>query len=187
MEFLKDEIIRNVSDKITEEIVKEDALKAIRACYQCGRCTAGCPSGRRTSIRTRQLMRKALIGLDEVLSDPELWLCTTCFTCYERCPRSVPVTEIILKLRNLSSQRGFMKPPHVGLTRVLFKTGHGVPLGGDETSPWAKLRESYGLTPIPPTTHSHPDAVKEVEEVMKATEFDKLVGYPPKPKDGEEK
>ncbi len=184
MERIQPRVIRKVSNEILEEIIKDEALKAVQACYQCGRCTGSCPSGRRTAIRTRQLMREALLGMDDVLRDPDLWLCTTCFTCFERCPRSVPVTEIILKLRNLACQKGFMMPSHKGLTHILFKTGHGVPLAvpvqPTTENNWTKLRQSYGLPPIPPTTHAHPDAVKEVADLMKSRGFDKLVGYPPK-------
>jgi heterodisulfide reductase subunit C len=128
-------------------------------------------------------MRQAVLSMDEVLSDPDLWLCSTCFTCYERCPRSVPVTEIILKLRNLASQKGYMMPPHKALTHILFRTGHGVPLAVPVTpttqNAWTKLRESFGLPPLPPTTHSHESAVEEVSTLMKSLNFDKLVGFPP--------
>ncbi len=174
-----------IGNKITEEIVKDEALAAITACYQCGRCTGSCPSGRRTAMRTRQIVRKALLNLDEVLSDKDLWLCSTCYTCYERCPRDVPTTNIIIKLRNLATQRDQMLDPHRGLSHMFIKTGHGVPIaegeGGDK---WRALRESYGLAPLPDTVHSHPEAVEDVNTLMKSTKFDKLVGYG---KDKEEK
>jgi heterodisulfide reductase subunit C2 len=181
MEKIRPDIISEVSSDILEEIIKDEALKYIRACYQCGRCTGGCPSGRRTAIRTRQIIRKTLLGLEEVLSDDDIWLCSTCYTCYERCPRSIPVTDIIIKLRNLASRKGFMKPAHKGLTHVLIKTGHGVPIGGTDNN-WTKLRASYGLSPIPPTTHSHPECIEDIETLVKSTKFDKLVGFPPEEK-----
>ena len=60
MEKIKPDIILGVCNDITEELVKDEALKAVKACYQCGRCTGGCPSGRRTAIRTRQIIRKEI-------------------------------------------------------------------------------------------------------------------------------
>ena len=172
-------MITSVSTTITEEIIKEEALEFVRACFQCGTCSGSCPSGRRTAIRTRQVIRRALLGLDEVLSSDDIWLCSTCYTCYERCPRSLPVTNIIIKLRNLASQRGFMKPPHIQVTHVLSKTGHGVPLGVTTADPgnnWSKMRAQYGLSSIPPTTHSHPDAIKDCQTLMHSTGFDTLIG-----------
>ena len=47
---------------------------------------------------------------------------------------------------------------------------------------WAKLRVSYGLSPLPPTTHMHPEDIQEIAVLVKETNFDKLVGYPPEPK-----
>ena len=179
MEKLTHNMITGVSTTITEEIINEEALEFVRACFQCGTCSGSCPSGRRTAIRTRQVIRRALLGLDEVLSSDDIWLCSTCYTCYERCPRSLPVTNIIIKLRNLASQRGFMKPPHIQVTHVLSKTGHGVPLGVTTPAPgnnWSKMRAQYGLPSIPPTTHSHPEAIKDCQTLMHSTGFDTLIG-----------
>ncbi|MHA1673405.1 MAG: CoB--CoM heterodisulfide reductase subunit C [Promethearchaeota archaeon] len=184
MEKIQPNIIYSISNVITEEIIKDEALKVVRACFQCGTCTGSCPSGRRTAIRTRQIIRRIALGLDEVLSSDDIWLCSTCYTCYERCPRSIPVTDVIIKLRNLATQRGFMKPPHRAVTHILAETGHGVPLGtqkGGEDNNWSLLRASYGLPNIPPTTLSHPEAITDIQILMQATGFDKLVGWVPDP------
>lgn len=183
MEKINPKVIYHVSNIITEEMVKDEALKVVRACFQCGTCTGGCPSGRRTAIRTRQVIRRALLGLDEVLASDDIWLCSTCYTCYERCPRSIPVTDVIIKLRNLASQKGFMKPPHKAVTHILANTGHGVPLGtqkGGEDNNWSLLRASYGLPNIPPTTLSHPECIHDIQVLMHSLEFDTLVDWKPK-------
>ncbi|MCF2140333.1 MAG: CoB--CoM heterodisulfide reductase subunit C [Candidatus Lokiarchaeota archaeon] len=183
MEKIQRNIIVHISDIISEEIIKDEAMAFVRACFQCGTCSGGCPSGRRTAIRTRQIIRRVILGLEEVLSSDDIWLCSTCYTCFERCPRSIPVTDIIIKLRNLATQRGYMKPPHKAVTHILADTGHGVPLGtqkGGEPNNWSQLRASYGLPDIPPTTHSHPEAVKDIQILMHATNFDKLVDWKPK-------
>jgi heterodisulfide reductase subunit C2 len=180
MERIKPDTLKKVTSEISDELVKEEALKAVKACFQCGTCSGGCPSGRRTALRTRKVIRKALLGMEEVLKDEDIWLCSTCYTCFERCPRSVPVTEVILKLRNLASQKGYMMKAHKDLSYLLIQTGHGVPLGAADSN-WAKLRVSYGLNPVPPTTHSFPAAVKEVQTLIEDLKFDKLVGYPPAP------
>lgn len=163
--------------------MEKAGLDRIRACIQCGTCTGSCPSGRRTAYRTRQLLRKALLGLrEEVLSDPGLWLCTTCGTCTERCPRKIDVTEAILFLRNLSCQAGYMRPEHKGVSHKLIETGHAVPI---DDKRWSKMREDLGLPSLPPTVHSHPKAVKEIQHIIKKTGFDKLVGYKEEKEDGD--
>ncbi len=164
--------------KIDSELA-DDMTKAgidrIRSCIQCGTCTGACPSGRRTAMRTRQLIRKALLGFrEEVLSDPDLWVCTTCGTCTERCPRKIDVTEAILYLRNLACQEGYMRPEHRAVSVKLIETGHAVPIDDEK---WSKMREDLGLSPLPPTVHSYPKAVKEIQHIIKKTGFDKLINY----------
>ncbi|MHA1297953.1 MAG: CoB--CoM heterodisulfide reductase subunit C [Candidatus Helarchaeota archaeon] len=177
MESIKRESISKTSDEISEAVVKA-GLERIRACFQCGTCTGGCPSGRRTALRTRAVIRKALLGLEEVLSSDDIWLCSTCYTCYSRCPRNIPVTNIIIMLRNLATQKGYIKASHQNLTHMLIDTGHGVPIpegsGGEK---WRKLRESYDLPPLPPTVHSDPRSLEEVRKLCKSLKFDKLVKY----------
>lgn len=175
MENISRKRINKISSEISDAVVADD-LELIRSCFQCGTCTGSCPSGRRTALRTRAVIRKALLGLEQVLDDPDIWLCSTCYTCFERCPRQVPVTDIIIKLRNLATQKGNILAPHKALTHILIDTGHGVPINDKK---WNDLRESYDLNPVPPTTHSHPDAVKEIQTLVKSLKFDKLVDYKP--------
>ena len=168
------------SNKMTEfsddlsDLLRDAGYLEIGACIQCGTCTGGCPSGRRTAHKTRSIMRKAQLGLtDEVLSDEKLWFCSTCYTCLERCPRGVPVTDIIIYLRNLAVQKGYIQAPHLALCKMFYNTGHGVPINEEK---WNKLREHYKLDGVPPTTHKFIKAEKEVQALLRSTGFDKLTG-----------
>jgi heterodisulfide reductase subunit C len=156
------------------EVVAKAGGEKINLCIQCGTCTASCPSGRRTAFRTRQLIRRALLGFKErVLSDKDLWLCTTCFTCLERCPRGVDPTDVILAIRTTAVHSGHMLDRHKAVAGLVLKFGHAVPID-DATR---KMRANLGLTELPPTTHMFSDALTEVQQVVKKTGFDKLVGY----------
>ena len=180
-EVIKREKIKKISSSI-KVAVKEAGLERIGACYQCGTCTGGCPSGRRTALRTRALIRRALIGDETIFEDDDLWLCSTCYTCYERCPRNVPVTDVIILLRNMATERGFIKPSHKNLTHFLAKSGHGVP--GDQK--WYDLRAAYGLAPRPPTAQSDPKFVEEIQKIYESTGFGKIIDFPEEKKDEEE-
>nr|MDO8115334.1 CoB--CoM heterodisulfide reductase subunit C [Candidatus Sigynarchaeota archaeon] len=170
---IKRETIKKIDHKLVEEVVEDELLERFKSCYQCGTCSGGCPSGRRTAMRTRELIRQGLAGLtDELLSSDLLWLCSTCYTCAERCPRDVPSTDIILKLRNIAAHRGLMRGPHVAVCKNLFNTGHGVPIGGE---PWLTFRKTLKLSPLPPTVHSFPEALKEVQTIVKETGFEQLI------------
>ncbi|MFW9909137.1 MAG: CoB--CoM heterodisulfide reductase subunit C [Candidatus Thorarchaeota archaeon] len=144
----------------------------IRTCIQCGVCSSVCPSGRRTAFRTRELMRKAVLGLkDEVESSQDLWLCSTCYTCLEQCPRQIKTTDAILIMRNMAAEDGYMLPEHKKTSEKLLETGHAVPIDSANK----KMRKELGLGELPPTVHSHPDALEHVKKIMKRTGFNDLI------------
>ena len=173
--YIKRKTTKPLNARIAEKFV-EAGLEKIRACINCGTCTGGCPSGRRTAYRTRSAIRRALTGDDSVLSDIDIWLCSTCYYCYERCPRNIPVTDMIIKMRNIAVEEGYILDAHFGLANnIFFETGHGVPASGENNKKWRDLRESYGLPPLPPTVHMHPEAVKEVQELLKSVGFTELM------------
>jgi heterodisulfide reductase subunit C len=153
------------------EISKEIA-DAAKMCFQCGTCTAGCPSGRRTSYRTRKIIRMAQLGLkEEILSSDELWECSTCYTCVERCPRQVPIVDIIIDLRNMAVAEGHIREQHKGTATNLMNIGHTVKVVDVIT----ELRENLGLDPTPPTVLSNEKALADLQKILTATGFDKIV------------
>lgn len=174
-----------MTDNISRETIRSDAIDPdfvdaiveagadrIRTCIQCGTCSSVCPSGRRTAFRTRELMRKALLGLkDEVLASPDLWLCATCFTCLERCPRQIKVTDAIIIMRNMAVEAGYMLPEHRKTSENLLETGHAVPINPANK----EKRKGLGLDEIPPTVHSSEKALGDVKEILKRTGFKKLI------------
>ncbi|BDZ71849.1 hypothetical protein GCM10025861_23660 [Methanobacterium petrolearium] len=172
----KDEAIvtrADIDENFKQEIIDAGG-ESLGICFQCGTCTAACPSGRRTPYRIRQLVRRSLIGLKEdVIPDDTLWMCTTCYECQERCPRGIKIVDIVKIVRNYAAQAGYMGKAHKMVGSFVIKTGHGVPI-----NPQTKeLRKSVGLDELPPTTHSFPEALEEVQTIVKATQFDNLIGY----------
>ena len=173
--YLKKKVYKSTNSKIAQKFV-DAGLEKLRACINCGTCTGSCPSGRRTAYRTRSVLRRALTGDESVLADIGIWFCSTCYTCYERCPRDIPVTDMIIKLRNIAVEEGYILDTHFGLANEAFyKTGHGVPANGEANQKWRDLRESYGLPPLPPTVHSYPEAIKECQELLKSVGFTELM------------
>ena len=149
MTLLKENDIYSMDDidkEFTQKFV-DAGIETVDHCFQCGTCGGGCPSGRRTPYRVRQIVRKCLLGLrEEVVSDPALWMCTTCYTCQERCPRSVKIVDIIKMARNEAAKAGYMADAHKATGSYVIKFGHGVPIN-DATK---ALRAKIGLSEIPP-------------------------------------
>ena len=119
----------------------------IFSCLQCGTCASSCLSGRYCAINTRLIIRKIILGDLSVLEDPDIWLCTTCYTCTERCPRQIDITDAILELRNYATKLGNISPAHRAVVGYLKNFGHAVPIN-DETR---KKRIELGLEELPPT------------------------------------
>lgn len=163
----------NRDPDFTAEFI-DAGIETVKHCFQCGTCSGGCPSGRRTPYKVRQIVRKCLLGLkEEVISDDALWMCTTCYTCQERCLRSVKIVEIIKKARNIAAHAGYMAKPHKMTGVYVINTGHAVPINDAVKA----LRTKIGLPEVPPTTHAYPEALEEVKKLCKITAFDELIGY----------
>ena len=176
MTLLTDKELLNDSNRdpdFTAEFI-DAGIETVKHCFQCGTCSGGCPSGRRTPYKVRQIVRKCLLGLkEEVISDESLWMCTTCYTCQERCLRSVKIVEIIKKARNIAAHAGYMAKAHKMTGVFVLNTGHAVPINDNVKA----LRSKIGLPEVPPTTHAYPEALAEVQKLCKITAFDELIGY----------
>lgn len=153
------------------KIVERGGTTLLR-CFQCGTCTGSCPSGRQTAFRIRKLIRWAQLGIaDKVLASDDLWMCTTCYTCQERCPRGVEITDIVMTMRNMAVEAGHMQKQHVRIGGMLAKSGHLLPLK-DEVS---AARKNLGLDGTPPTVLSNKKNQDMVKKIMKETGFVDLV------------
>ncbi|MGQ9553104.1 MAG: 4Fe-4S dicluster domain-containing protein [Anaerolineae bacterium] len=76
-------------------------------CIQCGTCTASCPAASAMDITPRRMWRMVRLGLtDEVLRSRTMWLCSLCYQCQVRCPRGIPLTELITQLKQLAMAKG---------------------------------------------------------------------------------
>ncbi|MFC1992697.1 4Fe-4S dicluster domain-containing protein [Chloroflexota bacterium] len=82
----------------------------ISSCFQCGKCTNGCPITFAMDITPHKLIHLLQFGqIDEVLRSDTIWVCASCETCTTRCPNSIDIARITDSLRQLSKRQG-LKP-----------------------------------------------------------------------------
>ena len=80
--------------------VEELSGQNLLACYQCGKCSAGCPNVCEMDILPNQIIRYAQLGLkDELLGSKSIWVCASCMTCDVRCPKGINVAEVLEAIR----------------------------------------------------------------------------------------
>ena len=80
-------------------------------CFQCQKCSSGCPVAAGADIKPHELIRLVQLGeRDAVLSSRMIWECTSCQTCWTRCPQAVELPAMIDALRRLSRSTGKVTP-----------------------------------------------------------------------------
>jgi len=91
-----------VSDLRT--FVEKQSHQRILDCYQCGKCSAGCPIDYAMDLGPRQIMRLIQMGLKkEVMQSTTIWLCVSCETCSSRCPAKIDIAKVMESLRILAT------------------------------------------------------------------------------------
>lgn len=97
----KEYLIKPLSQVIGDELGENVFL-----CYQCSRCSSGCPLVEHMDIMPNQIMYAAQLNDERVLSSKTIWLCASCQTCTTRCPQDLDVAAIMDTLRIEGNRRG---------------------------------------------------------------------------------
>ncbi|MGA2065641.1 MAG: 4Fe-4S dicluster domain-containing protein [Thermoguttaceae bacterium] len=93
------------ADDLLQE-VQDRAGTPVGACFQCHKCTTGCPMGPEMDFLPSQIMRLVHLGAEtEVLGSQAIWLCASCETCTARCPMGIDIAAVMDALRIMAIQR----------------------------------------------------------------------------------
>lgn len=90
----------------------QDAISCLNctACYQCKRCTNGCPVTFAMDLYPDEVIRRVNLGqMERVLACSTIWICSACETCTTRCPNEVDIAGVMDYLKELSLEKG-IKP-----------------------------------------------------------------------------
>ena len=80
-----------LADRIQAELGQNVYL-----CYQCVKCTSGCPMGEFFDWQPNQVMRALQFGQEDIALDSKTpWLCASCQTCTTRCPQGLDIAAIM--------------------------------------------------------------------------------------------
>ena len=138
----------------------EDRL-AFESCVECGRCSAACPAvkmgtpldPKKLVLKLQQAIRTAGpdTDLSDIVSENELWACSTCGACMHACPSRIHLPDLIVRMRTHYALEEGKFPK--GISRILQNTASvGNPWGLD---PGSRFDWAEGLD-LPVIEPGHP-------------------------------
>jgi len=81
--------------------------ESISSCYQCYRCTLGCPVTEDMDIQPHRVIRHIILGeREKVLRSNTIWACLQCYTCSVRCPNDIHIGHVFDTLRKIAVREG---------------------------------------------------------------------------------
>ena len=88
------------------EEVEHRSGSPVGACFQCHKCSTGCPTAPEMDLLASQIMRLVQLGEErEVLESRAIWLCASCEACTTRCPMGIDVAAVMDALRIMAVER----------------------------------------------------------------------------------
>lgn len=142
------------------EVAQERGAELIARCFACGTCTAACPvHAVDARYNPRQLVHMILLGMRKrVLSSDFIWLCSGCYTCSDRCPQGVRVTDIMTAVKNIAAREGYLHPTFRQQAELVGRFGRLYEVEDFDN----KKRQRLGLPPVKKT-------FPEVQEIFRMT------------------
>ena len=102
-------------DRLMQDYRMREGLKA---CINCGTCTAICPAAEFYKYDPRQIVdivqSKDDAEIEKLLKSETIWYCGECISCITRCPRKNAPGLVIMALRGLSMDLGYFAESEKG-------------------------------------------------------------------------
>lgn len=87
------------------------AHTSVADCYQCGKCSAGCPRAEQMDLLPSTIIRLVQYGeVKRAASAESIWQCVSCLTCSARCPKSVNIAGVMDALKEISLEMKCVAP-----------------------------------------------------------------------------
>ena len=99
---MKEKVITNL------KIPDESSVNEVFSCYQCQKCSSGCPIANEMDILPAEIIRLLRLGfMERVLSSRTIWICASCETCTTRCPNEIDIAAVMDQMRHESIKKGY--------------------------------------------------------------------------------
>jgi Fe-S oxidoreductase len=94
----------------------------------------------KTKLNPRMLIYRMLVAGDgfNLEGREELWDCTTCSTCYSRCPKQVNPMEAVIALRSAIVEKGRVHPNVKTALESTFRHGNPLTMPREDRGKWVE-------------------------------------------------
>ena len=91
-------------------------------CFQCAKCSGGCPVIEEMDILPHQVIHLASLGFkDSILATTTIWICAGCYACAVRCPNGIEIPAVMDSLKHEAVKKGFVsRKPEIQKFHEIF-------------------------------------------------------------------
>ena len=123
--------------EVLDKIASIPGAESIAWCYQCAQCVPVCPVNEVGDYGPRKIYRRLQFGID-LLTDDELWKCTTCMNCLRVCPKDVNMIDIMPAVREEAVMEGHVPAELQEVFQNTFEYGNPLGESPRKRADWVK-------------------------------------------------
>ena len=115
----------NTVNRELEKALEQRTGQKVRDCYQCKKCSAGCPIAFAMDLVPHEVMKMVQYGQERrLMRSSTIWLCASCETCTTRCPNEIDIAAVMDGLRQMALEADeTLGEPEVGMFHKSFLGG----------------------------------------------------------------
>ncbi|MCL2336818.1 MAG: 4Fe-4S dicluster domain-containing protein [Firmicutes bacterium] len=104
-----------------KEIFRLENGSHIKRCMNCGMCATACATRETMDYSPRRIFNLLLLGKKEtVMTSNTIWQCTSCCSCKARCPRGIPIIDVMHDLKKYAIEHGYTDYPNVAAYKAFW-------------------------------------------------------------------
>lgn len=112
-------------NSFAKEIYSLENGRYAQICMQCGMCAVSCATHDIMDYSPRRLFNLVRAGKkEEVMRSNTMWMCTACCMCKVRCPRGIPLVDVMHDLKAMAIKQGYVDYPHAAFHQAFWQEAH---------------------------------------------------------------